>query len=202
LPAYYFLMKSVNRSLEFLRRVSRRRSSTQRSVTSISEYIEQAAALLTPEDLDRLQTDLPLLNRQFAAIEAPQFPHLLQQLRLLAGFFKDTADGAFSAGSEASRKETAFALRYSVEKADIILDSIPEVGYADDSVIVRTVLSRHQDVLRDYCRFRKIRGPIVPLRLRPICRSLICAFQVLPQVSERRQPNRAQTCPSNSRRRR
>ena len=149
-------MKSVNRSLEFLRRVSRRRSSTQRSVTSISEYIEQAAALLTPEDLDRLQTDLPLLNRQFAAIEAPQFPHLLQQLRLLADFFQDTADGAFSAGSEASRKETAFALRYSVEQADIILDSIPEVGYADDSVIVRTVLSRHQDVLRDYCRFRKI----------------------------------------------
>jgi hypothetical protein len=157
-PAYYFLMKSLNRSLEFLRRVSRRRSSAQRSITSISEYIEQGAALLTPEDLNCLQTDLPLLNRQFAAIEAPQFPHLQQQIKLLADFFQDTAaGGAFPAGSEASRKEAAFALRYSVEKADIILDSVPEVGYADDSVIVRTVLSRHQDVLRDYCGFRKIR---------------------------------------------
>ena len=108
-----FLMKSVNRSLEFLRRVSRRRSSAQRSRTSISEYIEQGAALLTPEDLDCLQTDLPLLNRQLAAIEAPQFPHLQQQIKLLADFFQDTAaGGAFPAGSEASRKEAAFALGF------------------------------------------------------------------------------------------
>jgi hypothetical protein len=34
---------------------------------------------------------------------------------------------------------------------------IPEIGYADDSLIVRTVLNRHDDIFRDYCRFRKIR---------------------------------------------
>jgi uncharacterized membrane protein YkvA (DUF1232 family) len=63
----------------------------------------------------------------------------------------------FPAGSDASRKETAFALRYAAKEIDIIPDFVPEIGYADDSLIVRTVLSRHQDVFRDYCRFRKIR---------------------------------------------
>jgi uncharacterized membrane protein YkvA (DUF1232 family) len=97
------------------------------------------------------------LNVRFAAIAAPQFPHLQQQLKLLADFFEDTEDGVFPAGSDASRKETAFALNYTAKETDIIPDFVPEIGYADDSLIVRTVLSRHQDVFRAYCRFRKIR---------------------------------------------
>ena len=87
----------------------------------------------------------------------PQFPHLQQQLKLLAGFFEDTEDGVFPAGSDASRKETAFALGYAAKETDVIPDLIPEIGYADDSIIARTVLSRHEDIFRDYCRFRKIR---------------------------------------------
>ena len=155
-------MKSANCSLEFLRRISRRRRSAPNGVESISEYVAQRAALLTTEHLDELRTELPLLNLRFAAIVASQFPHLQQQLKLLADFLEDTAAGVFPAGSEASRKETAFALRYMAKEADIIPDSVPEIGYADDSLIVRTVLSRHQDVFCDYCRFRKIRWSKIP----------------------------------------
>jgi hypothetical protein len=90
-------MRSANSSLEFLRRISRRRRSAQHGVESISEYVERRAALLTPENLAELRTDLPLLQ------------------------------------------------------------VLPEIGYADDSLIVRTVLSQHQDIFRDYCHFRKIR---------------------------------------------
>jgi len=150
-------MRFDNGSLEFLRRISRRRASAQCGVESISEYIEQCALLLTAEHLDEVREELPILNLQFAAISVRQFPHLQQQLKLLADFLEDTAAGVFPAGSEASRKETAFALRYMAKEADIIPDSVPEIGYADDSLIVRTVLSRHQDVFCDYCRFRKIR---------------------------------------------
>jgi uncharacterized membrane protein YkvA (DUF1232 family) len=154
---YYTIMRSANGSLEFLRRISRRRRSAQCGVESISEYVEQSASLLRPEPLDEVRRELPILNLQFAALSVRQFPHLQQQLKLLTDFLEDTAAGVFPDGSEASRKETAFALRYMAKEADIIPDSVPEIGYADDSLIVRTVLSRHQDVFRDYCRFRKIR---------------------------------------------
>jgi hypothetical protein len=63
-------MRLVNGSLEFLRRISRRRRSAQGGLASISDYIEESAALLTAEYLDELRAELPLLNIQCAAMEA------------------------------------------------------------------------------------------------------------------------------------
>jgi hypothetical protein len=57
-------MKSTDRSLHFLRRISRRRPSAQKGVDSIAEYIEQRAARLTPEDLEELRDSLTQLNQQ------------------------------------------------------------------------------------------------------------------------------------------
>ena len=144
-------------SRAFLRRISRPRRSAGDTVESIPEYVEHRAALLTPEFLDGLLRELPLLRIEFAGIVAPRFPHLLAQLKLLSDFFEDSAAGVFPGGSLVARKETALALRYTAKHTDIIPDHVPEVGYADDSLIVRTVLERHRDVFRDYCRFRKIR---------------------------------------------
>ncbi len=149
-------MRRPNRSLEFLRRISRRRHPARGGLDSISVYVEERAALLTSEQLEELRPDLGLLTLQFTTIAAPEFPHLQSQLKLLADFLEDTAEGIFPTSSEASRKEAAFALRYAAKEADIIPDFIPEIGYADDSLIVRTVLNRHRDVFYDYCRFRDI----------------------------------------------
>jgi uncharacterized membrane protein YkvA (DUF1232 family) len=156
MPEDSTFMKTAGSSLEFLRRISRRRRSAQQGVESISEYVERRAALLTPENLDELRADIPLLNSRFTAITLQQFPHLSSQLRMLADFFVDVADSVFPGGSEASRKEAAFALRYAAKEIDIIADSIPEIGYSDDSLIVSTVLNRHRDVFDDYCIFRQI----------------------------------------------
>src|SRR6201981_3814688 len=158
-------MRSANCSLEFLRRISRRRRSGPNGVESISEYVEQRAALLTLEHLDELRADRPLLTARFAAIAVPQYPHLQQQLKLLADFFEDTADGVFPAGSDASRKETAFALRYTAKETDIIPDFVPEIGYADDSLIVRTVLSRHRMLSATTAVFERFVGRRSPLPL-------------------------------------
>ena len=77
-------MKSVNCSPEFLRRISQRRPSAQGRVTSIFEYIEQGAALLTSENLGDLRTELPPLNLQLAAIEAPQFPRAAATVKVVS----------------------------------------------------------------------------------------------------------------------
>jgi len=157
------MMKFPHSSPEFLRRISRRRRSAPNRVESIADYIEQCAALLTPEHLEELRAELPPLNDRFAAMTEPKFPHLPQQLKLLVDFLGDTAAGMFSAGSDASRRETAFAVSYTAKETDIIPDSVSEIGYADDSLIVRTVLSRHKDLFRDYCRFRRIRWSKITL---------------------------------------
>ena len=149
-------MSSATGSLEFLRRISRRRRSSPHGVESISEYVEKRAALIPLENLDKLRAKLPMLNAQFATITVRQLPHLQQQLKLLADFLEDTAEGVFPFGSEASRKEAAFALHYAAKEADIIPDSVSDIGYDDDSLIVRIVLRRHLEVFRDYCHFRKI----------------------------------------------
>jgi uncharacterized membrane protein YkvA (DUF1232 family) len=157
------MMTCADPSLEFMRRISRRRLSAQHGVESISDYIEQHATLLTAEHLHELRADLPLLNVRFTSIAVPQFPHLQQQLKLLADFFEDTADKIFPAGSDASPRETAFALLYTAKETDIIPDFIPAIGYADDSLVVRTVLSRHQETFRDYCHSRRIRWSKISL---------------------------------------
>jgi uncharacterized membrane protein YkvA (DUF1232 family) len=150
------MMKSAYFPLEFLRRTSHRRRSAANGIASISEYVEQEATLLKLEDLEELRSALTDVRLQITSMKAPQFPDLEQQLKLLVDFFADTTDGIFLNGSEASRKETAFALRYAAKEKDIIPDFVPEIGYADDALIVGTVLSRHRDVFGDYCRFREI----------------------------------------------
>ena len=149
-------MRRPNRSLEFLRRISRPRHPRPGGADSISVYVEERAALLTSEELEELRPNLGMLTLQFTTIAAPEFPHLQAQLKFLAEFLEDTGEGLFPTASEASRKEAAFAIRYAAKEADIIPDFIPEIGYADDSLIVRTVLNRHRDVFCDYCRFRDI----------------------------------------------
>ena len=158
-------MNSANErsSLAFLRRISRPRNSAGDTVESIPEYVEHRATLLTPEYLDDFLRELPLLHIQFAGIVAPRFPHLLAQLKLLSDFFEDSADGVFPGVFLAARKETALALRYTAKNTNIIPDHVSEIGYADDSLIVRTVLKRHRGLFRDYCRFRKIRWSKITL---------------------------------------
>jgi uncharacterized membrane protein YkvA (DUF1232 family) len=149
-------MNSSHFSLEFLRRVSRPRRSAKNQIASISEYIEWQSAMLTSEQLEKLRAELPAFDLRLRTMAPARFPYLARQLKLLVSFFGHTFDQVFAADSDASRRETAFAIRYWAKESDIIPDFVPEIGYADDSLIVQTVLQRHQEVFRDYCRFRNI----------------------------------------------
>jgi hypothetical protein len=150
-------------SLAFLCRLSRARRSARGPVDSIPQYVERRAALLTPRHLEELLRELPLLRIRFAGIDAPRFPHLPAQLKLLGEFYEDAAEGVFPGVPEAARKETALALRYVANRTDIIPDEVADIGYADDSLLVRTVLKRHRELFIDYCRFHNIPWSTVTL---------------------------------------
>jgi uncharacterized membrane protein YkvA (DUF1232 family) len=140
----------------FLRRVSYRKNGLGGAPNSISEYIERRALRLTDDELDNAQSTIPALREQLPGITnaSEQFPNFRGQVELLANLLEDAAAGAFGPICDALRREASFALFYVGNEADIIPDSIPEIGYADDSLIVRTVLSRHLDVLVEYCEKR------------------------------------------------
>jgi uncharacterized membrane protein YkvA (DUF1232 family) len=59
--------------------------------------------------------------------------------------------------------ETALALRCVANRIDLIPGDVPDIGYADDSLVVRTVLKRHCELFIDYCRFRHLRRSAVTL---------------------------------------
>ena len=149
--------------LAFLRRRARAKSPAHGALRSLPDYLEGRAALLRPEHLQELARELPLLRLQFAGIDAPRFPHLPAQLKLLADLFQDSVDARFLDAPPAAQRETALALRYVAHNTDAFPDHAPGDRHADDSLLVRTVLRRHRKAFRNYCRFRKIRWSTVTL---------------------------------------
>jgi hypothetical protein len=63
--------------LAFLRRASRIRRPAHGAMRSLPEYLDERAALLTPEHRRQLLGAFPLLRIQFAGLIAPGFPHSL-----------------------------------------------------------------------------------------------------------------------------
>jgi hypothetical protein len=80
-------MNSNHFSLEFLRRVSRPRRSAKNQIASISEYIEWQSAMLTSEQLEKLQAELPSFDLRLRTMAPARFPYLARQLKLLVSFF-------------------------------------------------------------------------------------------------------------------
>lgn len=93
---------------------------------------------------------LPLLKVEFAQINAPKFPHLVDQLEFLANVVEDWVDGSADELPYVTMASAVFALAYAHRQADLIPDSVPEWGHADDSSVVRAVLIEHERVLASY----------------------------------------------------
>jgi uncharacterized membrane protein YkvA (DUF1232 family) len=119
-------------------------------MSEIAQFVHHGASRITPRVLKGIHKKLPLLKVEFATINAPQFPHLVDQLEFLADVVEDFAEGAADDLPYMTLASAAFALVYSHRQMDLIPDSIPKFGHADDSGVVRTVLIEHERVLSDY----------------------------------------------------
>ena len=121
-------------------------------MSDIAEFVHQNAAKVSPKILQGIHQRLPQLKLEFAEIHAPKFPHLVDQLEVLADVVEDYAEGADQDIPFFVIAEACFALAYAHKQMHLIPDHLEDIGYADESSVVRTVLIENEKVLAEYCK--------------------------------------------------
>jgi uncharacterized membrane protein YkvA (DUF1232 family) len=107
-------------------------------------YVNHGASHITPRVVEQVLRHLPLWKVEFTQINAPKFPHLVDQLEFLADAVEDFAEGAYKELPYTAVAQAVFALTYAHKKVDVIPDVIPSLGRADDSSVVRAVLIQNE----------------------------------------------------------
>ena len=116
----------------------------------IVKLVNSGAASITPAIAEKVLRQLPQWKLEFTQIQAPQFPHLVDQLEFLANAVEDAVEGAYRDLPYFAIAQSVFALIYAHKKLGIIPDSILNLGYADDSSVVRAVLIQNEKVFAIY----------------------------------------------------
>jgi uncharacterized membrane protein YkvA (DUF1232 family) len=116
----------------------------------IVNFVTRGGSLITPAIVENVLRNLPLWKIEFTQINAPKFPHLVDQLEFLANAVEDFAEGAYKDLPYKAAAEAIFALTYAHKKVDIIPDFLHDLGRADDSSIVRAVLIQNEKALAKY----------------------------------------------------
>ena len=116
----------------------------------IAKFVNNAAASITPAIAGKVLHQLPQWKLEFTQINAPKFPHLVDQLEFLADAVEDAVEGAYKDLPYAAVAQAVFALIYAHKKMGIIPESILELGRADDSSVVRAVLIQNEKAFAVY----------------------------------------------------
>ena len=116
----------------------------------IVKFVNSAAASITPTIAEKVLRQLPQWKLEFTQINAPKFPHLVDQLEFLADAVEDTVEGVYKDLPYSTIAQSVFALLYTHKKMGIIPDSILELGRADDSSVVRAVLIQNEKAFSVY----------------------------------------------------
>lgn len=119
-------------------------------MAEIAKFVHRNAATITPQVLKGIHKKLPFLKLKFADISDHNYPHLSEQLEFLADLIEDVAEGVDEQIPYTTIAAAAFALIYAHREMDLIPDSVPEYGHADDSAVVRAVLIENEKVLAAY----------------------------------------------------
>ena len=116
----------------------------------IAKFVNSAAACITPTVAEKVLRQLPQWKLEFTQINAPKFPHLVDQLEFLADAVEAAIEGAYKDLPYATIAQAVFALLYTHKKMGIIPDNILELGSADDSSVVRAVLIQNEKAFSAY----------------------------------------------------
>jgi uncharacterized membrane protein YkvA (DUF1232 family) len=110
----------------------------------IARFVNGGAGSITPAIAEKVVRQLPQWKLEFTQIDAPKFPHLVDQLEFLADAVEDAVEGAYKDLPYAAVAQAVFALLYTHKKTSLLPDSLLELGRADDSSVVRAVLIQNE----------------------------------------------------------
>ena len=133
-------------------------------MSEIVQFVHHGADQITPKILRGVHKKLPFLKMEFTQINAPNYPHLVEQLEFLAAVVEDFAEGAEEDLPYVVLAGAVFALSYAHRQKDLIPDFVPEFGHADESAVVRAVLIEHEKVFADYARRHHLDWAEITLR--------------------------------------
>lgn len=119
-------------------------------MSEILKFVHRGTGQITPRILAGVHKKLPMLKVEFAQINAPKYPHLVDQLEFLADVVEDYAESAELDVPYIAVAGAVFALVYAHRQFDLIPDSIPDFGHADDSGVVRAVLIENERAFAAY----------------------------------------------------
>jgi uncharacterized membrane protein YkvA (DUF1232 family) len=116
----------------------------------IAKFVKCGAASITPAIAEKVLRQLPQWKLEFTQINAPKFPHLVNQLEFLADAVEDAVEGAYKDLPYAAVAQAVFALLYAHKKTSFIPESTLDLGRADDSSVVRAVLIQNEKAFAIY----------------------------------------------------
>ncbi len=119
-------------------------------------FVNNGASLITPAVVEHVIRQVPVWKAEFTQIEAPRFPHLVDQLEFLADVVEDCYEGVYKEMPYFAMAEAVFALTYAHREVDIIPDSIVDLGHADDSSVVRAVIMQNERAFEKYAKSQGI----------------------------------------------
>jgi hypothetical protein len=113
-------------------------------MSEIVKFVSHGATSITPAVAEKVVRHLPQWKLEFTQINAPKFPHLVDQLEFLADAVEDAVEGAYKELPYIAVSHAVFALVYAHKKMGVLPESVLELGGADDSSVVRAVLIQNE----------------------------------------------------------
>lgn len=121
-------------------------------MSDIHEFVLRGGQKITVGHTDAFRRKLPFLKVKAETMETDDFPHLSEQTRFLVRYVEDVLDNVYASDDLSAVAEAVFALGYLLKDVDIIPDTIPSAGYADDSAVLRAVLDSHVPEFRQFAK--------------------------------------------------
>jgi uncharacterized membrane protein YkvA (DUF1232 family) len=114
---------------------------------TIDEYIEDQAQAVNSTDLRVLGDFSGRLLDKLKETNASEYPELPAAVHVIVGVLDSPAAQQAKDPLPSWLAEAGFAAGYLLKRYDLIPDHVPEIGLADDALILQRVIERNQSEL-------------------------------------------------------